>query len=111
MISEDEIRPVECRETGEFHPVGNAGNRTGEVRNLFANLFGSLERRTVWQLGKDNEVTLVLGRNETRRHSFKPEVGQHEKPHVDQQGNRGQSQQSSDHPNVPFYARLESLVK
>ena len=79
--------------------------------HLLDDLVGAVQAGAVGQLGIDDQVSLVLVRDESDRNGLEPEVGQPHEAAIDQQGDDGDSQKDGDGPTVGVDRAVEDPIE
>ncbi len=83
----------------------------GQFRHAFDDIFGTVQARGVRQLGKCNQVLLVLARDETGRRAGETHPGQNHQARIDQQGNAAAANDPGDRADIAVAGFLEEAVE
>ena len=88
------------REAGKGHGIHDAGRGERDLGHLLDDLLGTVERGAFWQLGKADEVLLVLGWNESGGHSVETFLGGPDETDVEKDGQDTEAHDLPHDPNV-----------
>ena len=82
-----------------------------QLHHPLADRLGALEGRAVGKLEKAEDIALVLGRDEARRHLVEAEPGQAQQCRIDHERHAAMPQHPAQHPDVVGPAALEQAVE
>ena len=106
-----EVQRVEDVQAGEAQRRADALGVAHDVFHLLEDFVGALERRALGQLDGDEEIALVLVRNEPAGHELaeQPDADHHR--HQQQHGERGLAGQAADDAAVAVAQPVEDAVE
>src|SRR5205823_10641163 len=100
-----------AREARERHREADARRGEDDLARSPHDGIGPLERRPVGELDRDDEVALVLRRNEARRDGPEPDHDETEQEGIGGEREGGSAYQAADGPSVALAGPLEDPVE